>query len=433
MADKYKGKLAVIGLGFVGLPLSVTLAEKGFQVYGIDVDVRKIASLNQKISYIDDISQERLEHAVENQSFIPTDDYEIMKSVQSIIVCVPTPLTKDKNPDLKYVESAGAEIAKHLQKGQLVILESSTFPGTTKEVLLPLLEKQGLQAGIDFFLANSPERIDPGNKQYAVTQIPKVVGGVTAACQKAAHDLYSQVYDQVVLVSSTEAAELTKLLENTFRFVNISFMNEMAVLCDDLNINIWEVIDAAATKPYGYTPFYPGPGIGGHCIPVDPLYLQWKLLQSKKSSDFISLSDNVNVKMVHYVVNRTNELLSKGKDVKSAKVLLYGVTYKKDVADIRDSTAVEVFEEFLDRGTDVYYHDPLIHEMKMNGITYKSADLTEELLKEMDCVVILTDHTQIPLSLIEEHAVLIFDTRNATRKLTDSDKLFRLGDGKKVQ
>ncbi|UOK56320.1 nucleotide sugar dehydrogenase [Bacillus sp. OVS6] len=283
MADKYKGKLAVIGLGFVGLPLSVTLAEKGFQVYGIDVDVRKIASLNQKISYIDDISQERLEHAVENQSFIPTDDYEIMKSVQSIIVCVPTPLTKDKNPDLKYVESAGAEIAKHLQKGQLVILESSTFPGTTKEVLLPLLEKQGLQAGIDFFLANSPERIDPGNKQYAVTQIPKVVGGVTAACQKAAHDLYSQVYDQVVLVSSTEAAELTKLLENTFRFVNISFMNEMAVLCDDLNINIWEVIDAAATKPYGYTPFYPGPGIGGHCIPVDPLYLQWKLLQSKKA------------------------------------------------------------------------------------------------------------------------------------------------------
>ncbi|MEK3808723.1 nucleotide sugar dehydrogenase [Bacillus sp. FSL H8-0547] len=428
MADKYKGKLAVIGLGFVGLPLSVTLAEKGFQVYGIDVDGRKIASLANKVSYIDDVSHERLKNAVENQNFIPTGDFDIMKSVQSIIVCVPTPL-KDKNPDLKYVESAGKEIAKHLQKGQLVILESSTFPGTTKDVLLPMLERDDMKAGIDFYLANSPERIDPGNKQYAVTQIPKVVGGITPACQKAAYDLYSQVYDQVVLVSSAEAAELTKLLENTFRFINISFMNEMAVLCDDLGINIWEVIDAASTKPYGYTPFYPGPGIGGHCIPVDPLYLQWKLQQSQKSSGFISLSDHVNDKMVTYVAERTRKLLGEKTD---PKILLYGVTYKKDVADIRDSTAVEVFETIAESETDVSYHDPFIPVMTIHGKEYKSIDLTEEVLKEADIVVILTDHTQIPLDLIAQHASIIFDTRNVTKNLPDADTLFRLGDGRKV-
>ncbi|MGX1193721.1 nucleotide sugar dehydrogenase [Metabacillus sp. SLBN-84] len=428
MADKYKGKLAVIGLGFVGLPLSVTLAEKGFQVYGIDVDGRKIASLTNKVSYIDDVSHERLKDAVEQKNFIPTSDFDIMKSVESIIVCVPTPL-KDKNPDLKYVESAGLEISKRLQRGQLVILESSTFPGTTKDVLLPMLERDGMKAGNDFFVANSPERIDPGNKQYAVTQIPKVVGGTTPACQKAAFDLYSQVYDQVVLVSSAEAAELTKLLENTFRFINISFMNEMAVLCDDLGISIWEVIDAASTKPYGYTPFYPGPGIGGHCIPVDPLYLQWKLQQSQKSSEFISLSDQVNDQMVTYVAERTKKLL-KGKQ--HPKILLYGVTYKKDVADIRDSTAVEVFEKFAESGTDVSYHDPFIPVMSIHGKEFKSAEVSENSLKEYDIVVILTDHTQIPLDLLAQHAALIFDTRNVTKTLPDSETLFRLGDGRKV-
>ncbi|KEZ54441.1 UDP-N-acetyl-D-glucosamine dehydrogenase [Metabacillus indicus] len=428
VADKYKGKLAVIGLGFVGLPLSVTLAEKGFQVYGIDVDGRKITSLLNKVSYIDDVSHERLKDAVETQHFIPTSDFGIMEHVQSIIVCVPTPL-KDKNPDLKYVESAGKEIAKHLQKGQLIILESSTFPGTTKDVLLPMLERADMKAGIDFYLANSPERIDPGNKQYAVTQIPKVVGGITSACQKAAYDLYSQVYDQVVLVSSAEAAELTKLLENTFRFINISFMNEMAVLCDDLGINIWEVIDAASTKPYGYTPFYPGPGIGGHCIPVDPLYLQWKLQQSQKSSGFISLSDQVNDKMVTYVAERTKELLGEKTD---PKILLYGVTYKKDVADIRDSTAVEVFETIAESGADVSYHDPFIPVMTFHGKEYKSIDLTEEVLKEADIVVILTDHSQIPLDLMAQHASIIFDTRNVTKNLPDAESLFRLGDGRKV-
>lgn len=424
--------IAVLGLGFVGLPLSVMLAEKGFNVTGIDLDPRKLASINSFKSYIDDISSERLTNVMKANRFRVTDDFDRLEDVKNIIICVPTPLTADKNPDLTFVNSAGEEIQKRLKKGHLVVLESSTFPGTTKEVLLPILEKSGLKAGSDFFLANSPERIDPGNETYRVDQIPKVLGGITPACAEAAFDIYDKIYDKVVLVSSAEAAELTKLLENTFRFINISFINEIAMLCEHLGVDIWEVIGAASTKPYGFTPFYPGPGIGGHCIPVDPLYLQWKLGQYSTVSEFIHLSDEINERMVHYIVRYTKQLLqAEGKDA-SPKVLVYGVTYKKDVADTRDSKALEIIEEMKAEGIDVYYHDPLIPSLSIQNDLLTSSSLTDQLLSDMDAVVILTDHSSIPLQQILDHSSIIFDTRNITRGRNSTGKVVRLGEGKKI-
>ncbi|MDQ0859364.1 nucleotide sugar dehydrogenase [Bacillus sp. V2I10] len=432
MIEIRKAKLAVIGLGFVGLPLSVTLAEKGFHVYGIDVDKNKVSALNNMTSYIDDISHSRVRNVIKENLFYPTVDFDVIKDADAIIVCVPTPLTSYKTPDLTYVINAGMEISKRLKRNQLVVLESSTFPGTTKEILLPILEKKSLKAGEDFFLAYSPERIDPGNKAYDMSKIPKVIGGVTENCKDAAYHLYSEIYDHVVPVSSTEAAELTKLLENIYRFINISFINEMAVLSDQLKVNIWEVIDAAATKPYGFSPFYPGPGIGGHCIPVDPLYLQWKLQQYEESSDFIKLSDSMNERMVQYIVNRTKDLLLHSKNFTSSNILLYGVTYKKDVADTRDSTAVEILEKFKKEGASISYHDPFVPELKVGDQLFKSVELDEMLKHRIDCVVILTDHSQIPLNLLIEHADIVFDTRNVTKDIIDRSKIVRLGGGENL-
>jgi UDP-N-acetyl-D-glucosamine dehydrogenase len=432
MIETRKAKLAVIGLGFVGLPLSVTLAEKGFHVYGIDVDKNKVSALNNMTSYIDDISHSRVRNVIKENLFYPTVDFDVIKEADAIIVCVPTPLTSYKTPDLTYVINAGMEISKRLKRNQLVVLESSTFPGTTKEILLPILEKKSLKAGEDFFLAYSPERIDPGNKAYDMSKIPKVIGGVTEHCKDAAYHLYSEIYDHVVPVSSTEAAELTKLLENIYRFINISFINEMAVLSDQLKVNIWEVIDAAATKPYGFSPFYPGPGIGGHCIPVDPLYLQWKLQQYEEISDFIKLSDSMNERIVQYIVNRTKELLPHSKNLTNSNILLYGVTYKKDVADTRDSTAVEILEKFKKEGALISYHDPFVPELKVGDQLFKSVELDEMLKLRIDCVVILTDHSQIPLNLLIDHADIVFDTRNVTKDIIDRSKIVRLGGGENL-
>ncbi|MFO1444996.1 nucleotide sugar dehydrogenase [Bacillus sp. Bva_UNVM-123] len=424
-----KDKIAVIGLGYVGLPLSVFLAKKGFLVTGIDKDVSKITMLQNSKSYIGDIDDLTLKKVIDCGHFHATTNFEDIKDASTIIICVPTPLSKRKTPDLSFVMSAGKEIQKQLQKGQLVILESSTFPGTTKEVLLPILEQSGLHAGIDFFLANSPERIDPGNDKYRIEDIPKVIGGVTKKCTEKAESLYGKVYREVIPVSSTEAAELTKLLENTFRFVNISFVNEMAILCDQLKIDFWEVVDAASTKPYGFSPFYPGPGIGGHCIPVDPLYLQWKLQQMEMSSEFITLSDRTNEKMIDYIVGRTEELLHSMQSISSAKILIYGITYKRDVADTRDSPAVKIINKFKQKGAYVIYHDPYIPSITIEDHIFTNTELTEQVLNEMDCVIILTDHSIIPLDKILRHATLVFDTRNVTKRQQGTSRVVRLGEG----
>ncbi|MBS4194212.1 nucleotide sugar dehydrogenase [Lederbergia citri] len=421
--------IAVIGLGFVGLPLSMMLAEKGFQVIGIDVDESKISKLQHSISYVGDIVNKRLNRVIESGKFEATTNFDVIKDVDTIIICVPTPLTKQKIPDLRFIINVGEEIQQRLKKGQLVVLESSTFPGTTREVFLPILEKSGLKVGEDFYLANSPERIDPGNSQYGIEEIPKVIGGLTNRCKQEAVSLYSVIYSEVVPVSSTEAAELTKLLENTFRFINISFINEMAMLCDQLQVDIWDVIAAAGTKPYGYMPFYPGPGIGGHCIPVDPLYLQWKLQQIGTNSDFITISEQVNQKMIDYIVRHTDEVLQPNKKLSSSKILIYGVTYKKDVADTRDAPSLEIIEQFNKKGASVLYHDPYIPSLNIGNKLYKNTAITEDLLEEVDCVIILSDHTAIPLEKILNHASLVFDARNVTKGHTGKAVVKRLGDG----
>lgn len=428
-SQRIKEKIAVIGLGYVGLPLSVLLAEIGFHVTGVDKDVSKITMLQNSRSYIRDIEDLTLKKVTGNGHFHSTTNFDDIKDVSTIIICVPTPLSKNKTPDLSFIMSAGQEIQKRLQKGQLVILESSTFPGTTKEILLPILEQSGLHVGKDFFLANSPERIDPGNEKYRIEDIPKVIGGVTKKCREKALSLYMKVYREVIPVSSAEAAELTKLLENTFRFVNISFVNEMAILCDQLKIDFWEVVDAASTKPYGFIPFYPGPGIGGHCIPVDPLYLQWKLQQMETSSEFITLSDRTNEKMIDYIVGRTEELLQSKQAISSAKILLYGITYKRDVADTRDSPAIEIMNKFKQKGANVSYHDPYIPSIKIEDHLFTNTKLTEQVLSEMDCVIILTDHSIIPLDIILRHADLVFDTRNVTKGQHGTSLVVRLGEG----
>ncbi|MBW8349225.1 nucleotide sugar dehydrogenase [Bacillus sp. IITD106] len=421
--------IAVIGLGFVGLPLSIILAEKDFQVIGIDLDVNKVTKLQHAISYVGDIDNKRIKRVIDSANFEATTNFDVIKDVDTIIICVPTPLTKQKTPNLQFIINVGEEIQQRLKKGQLVVLESSTFPGTTREVFLPILEQSGLRVGEDFYLANSPERVDPGNNQYGLEEIPKVIGGLTDNCKQEAVSLYSKIYDEVVPVSSTEAAELTKLLENTFRFINISFINEMAILSEQLKVDIWEVIEAAGTKPYGYMPFYPGPGIGGHCIPVDPIYLQWKLQQLGTKSDFIGTSELVNQKMIEHIVRHTEEVLQPNKELSSAKILIYGVTYKKDVADTREAPSLEIIEQFNQKGATVFYHDPYIPSLNIGNKSYKNTDITEDLLEKVDCVVILTDHSAIPLKKIVHHASLIVDTRNVTKGHKGSGVIIRLGDG----
>lgn len=420
-------KIAVIGLGFVGLPLACVFATKGFNVIGIDVDANKIASLNEGKSYITDVSDDMLKEVMETKRLSVTTNPDEMKQVNAIIICVPTPVNSDKSPKLDYVTSAAEEIAKRLQPGQLVVLESSTFPGTTRDIVKPILEQSGLKAGVDFYLAYSPERVDPGNDKYPIESIPKVVGGISEKCKKAIQDLYAQVYQTIVPVSSTEAAEVTKLLENTYRFINISFVNEMAILCDELGVNLWEVIEAASTKPYGYHPFYPGPGISGHCIPVDPLYLQYVFEQKGITSRFIQLSDDMNKEIVEFIVQRTLELAGKEKP----SIFIYGLTYKKDVADIRDSRAVDIFKQLISSGAQVEYHDPLVPEVKINNEFRRSITLDKHVLESADIVLILTDHSMIPIDFIVQHAKAIYDTRAVTKANHLQDKVYQLGNGVK--
>lgn len=425
--ERILGNVAVVGLGYVGLPLALLFAEKGFNVVGIDLDDRKLSAIAQGNSYLPDITSASLQSSLASGRFRATDQFEAMTDAEAVIICVPTPLTPYHTPDLQFLQSAAMEIGKHLQSGQLVVLESSTFPGTTREVLQPVLEKvSGLKAGKDFHVGYSPERIDPGNQQFKVEQIPKVTSGLTEMCARLTDQLYGQVFEKTVPVSSPETAEMTKLLENSQRLINISFMNELAVICDEMQIDIWEVIESARTKPFGFTPYYPGPGIGGHCIPVDPLYLQWKASNYGISSQFIQLSDEWNKNIPMYLANRILELLI---DIPHPKVLLYGVAYKKNVNDSRESPAFELIHLLLQKGVQVSYHDPYISAISVGELQLNSAALTDDLFRNHDCVIIFTDHSEIPIERIVSEAPLVFDTRNATAGMGKRRNVIRLGSG----
>jgi UDP-N-acetyl-D-glucosamine dehydrogenase len=420
-----EANIGIIGLGYVGLPLVIRFCEENFHVLGFDIDPKKIERLNKGESYIKHIPSEKIKSLRERRIFKATRDFSRLKDVDCIIICVPTPLKKNKEPDLRYIENTSKEIAQHLRKGQLVSLESTTYPGTTREILLPKFENNGLKVGRDFNLVFSPEREDPGNQKYNTKNIPKVVGGITSGCAKTGGALYSQIIDKVVMVSSTEVAEFTKLLENIFRSVNIALVNELKVLADRMGINVWEVIEASSTKPFGFMPFYPGPGLGGHCIPIDPYYLSWKAKEYDFNTRFIELAGEVNTGMPDYVVSKIIDGLNRNrKCLSSSKILILGVAYKKDTDDTRESPAVEIIDVLKNKGAKVDYHDP--HVPSFSGLrryphlTMKSVRLTETKIKQYDCVVIITDHTHYDYGWIVRNSKLIIDTRNVTKGFRSS-------------
>jgi UDP-N-acetyl-D-glucosamine dehydrogenase len=411
--------VGVIGLGYVGLPLAVEFAAAGHRVIGFDVDAARIGVINQGISYIPDVPTASVQTLVEKGNLSATSDFSQLAQADAVIICVPTPLRKTKEPDISYILAAAEQVAANLHSAQLVILESTTYPGTTDEVLLPMLEETGLRLDEDFFLAFSPERVDPGNRDFQTHNIPKVVGGVSAVSMEMAAALYQTIVERVHQVSSARVAETAKLLENTFRSVNIALVNEIAQLCYHLNIDSWEVIEAAATKPFGFMAFYPGPGIGGHCIPLDPHYLSWKARLHGFEARFISLAEEVNSFMPRHVVNLVQDGLNEhSKPLKGSRILMLGVAYKRDIDDVRESPAIGIAEQLLGKGVHLTYHDPFIAEMRLDGKeSLKSCELTDESVRDCDCVLIVTDHTGIDYAKVVKLAPLIIDTRNATRKL----------------
>lgn len=421
-----KFRLAVIGLGYVGLPLAVEFAKKGFSVTGIDIDKQKVKSLVWKISYIQDVSSEDISDIVSKGLFKATSDFNQLKKQDGVIVCVPTPLGKTREPDISFIVEATKKIAQYLHRQELIVLESTTYPGTTEELVLPILEKEGFKVGTDFYLGFSPERVDPGNPVYQTANIPKVVGGVTKQCSELIKLLYSQIIEQVVPVSSARVAEMVKLLENTFRAVNIALINEICLMANRLNIDIWEVIKAAGTKPFGFMSFKPGPGLGGHCLPIDPLYLSWKARLHGFESRFIQIADEINSSMPAYVVNKTAESLNKySKSLKGSRILVIGVAYKPDVSDMRESPALEIIKHLKKEKAIVSYHDPFIKNIKINGSKFSSIRLTKAKIKDTDCVLIITPHKQIDYDLILKQARLVFDTRNVYDGKLDK-KIIRL-------
>jgi UDP-N-acetyl-D-glucosamine dehydrogenase len=434
LARKIEGRtaiVAIIGLGYVGLPLAVEFAGAGFTVIAVDVDLRKVESLNAGESYIKDIKSEDIQRAVSRGKLHATTDYAALREVDTISICVPTPLRKTKDPDISYIVSATESIAENFQAGQLVVLESTTYPGTTDEVILPRLSARGHTVGQEFFLAFSPERVDPGNPQYQTANIPKVIGGVTSDCVRLATTLYSTIITRVIPVSSTATAEMVKLLENTFRAVNIGMANELAIMCSKLGIDVWEVIEAAATKPFGFMPFYPGPGLGGHCIPIDPHYLSWKLKTLNYNARFIELASEINTNMPNYVLDLVADALNdRSKPIRGSRVLVLGVTYKRDIEDVRESPAIDIISLLLSKGAQADYHDPYVPTLEISEhdhpMTINSIELTEEALHSYDAVVIVTDHTSYDYSWLADNASLIVDTRNATRKLGEQQNIKRL-------
>ncbi|MDD5005520.1 MAG: nucleotide sugar dehydrogenase [Candidatus Omnitrophica bacterium] len=422
-----RAKVAVIGLGYVGLPLAVEFADKGSFVYGIDIDKKKIAMLKQGKSYIQDIPSATLKGVLKNKLFNPSSDYGNLTHADIIIISVPTPLTKTREPDISYVVNAAREIKDNIRRGQLIILESTTYPGTTEEVLLPLFSQRGLKVGVDFFLAFSPERIDPANKTFNTANITKIVGGITKDCAYLTRLIYSKIISKVVMVSDSKVAEMAKLLENTFRAVNIGLINEFALMCDKLKVNIWEVIEAAETKPFGFMPFYPGPGLGGHCLPIDPLYLSWKSRLHGFEPRLIELASQINSYMPTHVVNKTVELIDTRckLPVSQAKILVAGVSYKKDVCDVRESPAIEIIRMFMEKQAKVSYYDPFVSQISLDDKTLHSIKFTKENIRGNDCVVIVTNHSKIDYNLILKNADLIFDTRNVYKNI-NNPKVIRL-------
>ncbi len=419
LEQKIKKKSAfvgVIGLGYVGLPLATGFGDEGFKVIGIDINKKKVDLVNSGKSDIDDVSGKQVFDLVKNKKLKATTNFASLKQIDCVCLCVPTPLSKSKDPDVSFILNAIEQVKKYLHPGQLVVLESTTYPGTTDELILPILETTGLKVGKDFFLAFSPERVDPGNPRYKIKNTPRVVGGITPLCTEIAKLFYEQIIVEVISMSSTKSAEMVKLLENTFRSVNIGLVNEVALMCDRLKIDVWEIIDAASTKPFGFMKFYPGPGLGGHCIPIDPHYLSWKLKSLNYYARFIELAGDINSHMPEYVTERIARVLNeRKKSLKSAEILVLGAAYKKDVSDVRESPALDVMRLLEQREAKVSYNDPYVLEVSMNGYTLKSRRLTSKLLKKADCVVILTDHKSYDYFWIVKNSKLIFDARNATK------------------
>ncbi|MCX5703129.1 MAG: nucleotide sugar dehydrogenase [Candidatus Omnitrophica bacterium] len=417
---KKKIKIAVVGLGYVGLPLAIEFAKKGIDVLGIEIDKDRLNHIKKKESYITDISNKELRQVLSSGKFTATADFAALKRVDVVIICVPTPLRRKYHPNISYIQQAVKSISKNLRPPSLIILESTTYPGTTEEVILPLFKEQGLKHNKDFYLSFSPERIDPGNLLYPVRKIPKVVGGITKEAATLAVMVYKNIIDKVVPVSSTRTAEAVKLLENTFRLINIALIDELAMMAHKMNIDIWEVIRGASTKPFGFMPFYPGPGVGGHCIPKDPLYLYWKAKHFGFRSRFIKLASDVISYMPEYVVERVTVLL-KNRDIalKEAKVLVVGVTYKKDIKDLRKSPSLDIINVLGKRNIEVAYFDPLIPYLKLNQINLKSIELNTANLGKFNCVIIATDHSSLDYDFILKYSKLIFDTRGVYKSLND--------------
>ncbi len=421
-----EARIGIVGLGYVGLSLAVEFARSGFTVTGVEVDQNRVEMINKGLSHTEDITHSSLKPLVDSGKLKAVLSFDVLNEMDSISICVPTPLRKTKDPDISNIVAATEEIKKRLRRGQLIVLESTTYPGTTEEVLLPELSSTGLKAGEDFFLAFSPERVDPGNSVFSTSNTPKVIGGITPACAEITEFLYQQVVEKVVVVSSTGSAEMVKLLENTFRAVNIALVNEVALMCDRLKVNVWEVIDAASTKPFGFMPFYPGPGLGGHCIPVDPHYLSWKLRALNYKARFIELAEDINMDMPYHVANRVAEGLNlQKKPVNGSEILILGVAYKKDVSDYRESPALDVIRILQDRGAIVKYHDPRIKSLPpVYEVEY--TEIEDDRLQHFDCAVIITNHSDYDYGKIVAESHLVVDTRNATRDVVEKEKIITL-------
>lgn len=425
--ENKQAKIAIIGMGYVGLPLAVSFAKAGYRVIGIDVVSEKVAMLNRGESYVEDVPDEVLRPLVQQGLIKASTDYAAVAEVDAISICVPTPLRKTKDPDISYIINAADNIAAHGGKGKLIILESTTYPGTTEEVILPRLVNNGDKVGEDFFLAFSPERIDPGRTDYDVWTTPKVIGGMTPACLEIALALYGVIVQQPVPVSSPAAAEMVKLLENTFRAVNIGMVNEVALMCDKLGLNVWEVVEAAATKPYGFMKFTPGPGLGGHCIPIDPHYLSWKLKTLNYTARFIELAAEVNGYMPEYVASRVADVLNDDKkSINGSNILILGVAYKPNVSDMRESPALDIIHLLRERGANLSYYDPFVPDLSHEGFDLQSIEMARETLRRSDCVVIVTDHRDLDWQCVADYAPVIVDTRNVLKGISGNGRVVSL-------
>lgn len=429
--ENHSALVGVIGLGYVGLPLAVEKGKVGFHVIGFDINEQRVARVNAGDNYIGDVKDAELQELVTQGLLTATTDFSRLRECDVVIICVPTPLTITRDPDISYIEASAGQIAKYLRPGQLVTLESTTYPGTTQEVILPLLAKRGLKVGSDFFLAFSPERVDPGNKRFSTKNTSKVVGGMTPICLEIAYTLYTQTIVNVVPVSSPAAAELTKVFENTYRAVNIAMVNELMLLCDRMGLDIWEVVEAAGTKPFGIQTFYPGPGVGGHCIPIDPFYLTWKAREYDFHTRFIELAGEINVEVSYYVINKVSRALNQeNKSLKDAKVFVLGVAYKKDIDDVRESPALKIMELLRREGAQISYHDPFIPVIEPHGgstVHLESVALTDQALGAADCVLILTDHSAVDYDRVVEKAKIVVDTRNATKNVKENrEKIYKI-------